>query len=267
MEIPVCTSQLIVMFTGGLGITKRCCNAYISQSTQSLRSLLKEHGICFTMPLCHSKLEQVTTEDLVELSEMEKHNLGQTRRLSSSSSDVDNTPQSLLAFSGNSSVHGLFDFLLNYRSLLTFSSAVDVPALYSPFPFQNAALSTPEVKCTEMKRADRSYREGPTEDVSSSLSFSIEIKDAYIPPWIISSVCAVMGFEDRSFEASFTTVHTSVGLNAALRLDSENTDKELQVTDHAFGINGATVAPFSCSGFLKGLKYCSGSYDASLSPF
>jgi hypothetical protein len=29
------------------------------------------------MPLCHSKEEQVTTEDLVELSEIEKHNLGQ----------------------------------------------------------------------------------------------------------------------------------------------------------------------------------------------
>lgn len=29
------------------------------------------------MPLCRSKVEQVTTEDLVELSEIEKHNLGQ----------------------------------------------------------------------------------------------------------------------------------------------------------------------------------------------
>jgi hypothetical protein len=29
------------------------------------------------MPLCYSKVEQVTTEDLVELSEIEKQNLGQ----------------------------------------------------------------------------------------------------------------------------------------------------------------------------------------------
>lgn len=28
------------------------------------------------MPLCRSKVEQVTTEDLVELSEIEKQNLG-----------------------------------------------------------------------------------------------------------------------------------------------------------------------------------------------
>lgn len=38
----------------------------------------------------------------------------QTRRRNSLS-DVDNGPQSLLAFSGNKNVHGLYDFLLNYR--------------------------------------------------------------------------------------------------------------------------------------------------------
>jgi hypothetical protein len=30
-------------------------------------------------------------------------------------SDVDNTTQSLLMFSGNESVHGLYDILLNYK--------------------------------------------------------------------------------------------------------------------------------------------------------
>ena len=30
---------------------------------------------------------------------------------------------------------------------------------------------------------------------------SVEIKDAYIPPWIICSICAVVGSEGRSFEA------------------------------------------------------------------
>ncbi|RVW11954.1 hypothetical protein CK203_091837 [Vitis vinifera] len=81
------------------------------------------------MPLCRSKVEQVTTEDLVELSEIEKRNLG----------------QSLLSFSGNKNVHALYDFMLNYRSFLTSLTSVDVPLLYSPVPFQNAALSAPEV--------------------------------------------------------------------------------------------------------------------------
>ena len=39
--------------------------------------------------------------------------------------------------------------------------------------------------------------------VSAGLSYSIEIKDAYIPPWIISSICATMGSEGRSFEARY----------------------------------------------------------------
>lgn len=75
----VCTSHFVVMFNGGdsLGRNKRSCNAYISRSTRGLRSMLREHDVCFSMPLCHSKVEQVTTEDLVELSEIEKHNLGQ----------------------------------------------------------------------------------------------------------------------------------------------------------------------------------------------
>ncbi|KAK1562615.1 hypothetical protein Q3G72_014855 [Acer saccharum] len=67
------------MFTGsdGMGTNKHSCNAYISQSATGLRSLLKEHDVCFSMPLCRSKVEQVTTEDLVELSEIEKQKLGQ----------------------------------------------------------------------------------------------------------------------------------------------------------------------------------------------
>ena len=41
------------------------------------------------------------------------------------------------------------------------------------------------------------------ESVSASLSYNIEIKDAYIPPWIISSICATMGSEGRSSEARY----------------------------------------------------------------
>lgn len=36
-----------------------------------------DQGVCFSMPLCRSKVEQVNAEVLVELSEIEKYNLGQ----------------------------------------------------------------------------------------------------------------------------------------------------------------------------------------------
>ncbi|XP_042958213.1 uncharacterized protein LOC122293823 [Carya illinoinensis] len=77
---------------------------------------------------------------------------------------------------------------------------MDVPLLCSPVPFQNAALSTPEVKCMEWKRADhpKESSDGGEHVLGSSagLCYSIEIKDAYLPPWIIRSMCAVMGSEE-----------------------------------------------------------------------
>lgn len=37
-----------------------------------------------------------------------------------------------------------------FRYSLTFLSGMDVPVLYSPVPFQNAALSAPEVGLTDV---------------------------------------------------------------------------------------------------------------------
>ncbi|PON44937.1 Donson [Parasponia andersonii] len=276
----VCTPHFVVMFTGcdGMGRIKRLCNAYISQSTRSLRALLREHDVCFSMPLCHSKVEQVTTEDLVELSEIEKQNLGQTRRLNSSS-DIDNTPESLLVFNGNKNAHGLYDILLNYRSFLTALAGMDVPLLYSPLPFQNAAFSAPEVKCMELKRAEHistsdkvSTVNNESQRIPSGFCSSVEIKDAYIPPWIICSICAVMGSEGKSFEARFSTEPTSTALNAAVEVVNEKpdiqaaADEGLKEASYAFGIPEALVAPQSRSGLLKALKYSDGSYTATLSP-
>ncbi|XVE96225.1 hypothetical protein REPUB_Repub02eG0203400 [Reevesia pubescens] len=277
----VCTSHFVVMFTAtDISGRSRSYHAYISQSTRGLRSSLKEHDVSFSMPLCRSQVEQVTTEDLVELSEIEKHNLGQTRRMNSFS-DVDNTPQSLLAFSGNQNVHGLYEILLNYRSFLTFLNAVDVPVLYSPLPFQHAALSAPEVRCMEIKSADHSaalpqgstLKDGHSMPISSAgLCYSVEIKGSHIPPWIISNICTLMASEGQSFETSFTTEHTSVGLNIALGAVCEIADSEATVGENSqeiaydFGIPESIVSPYLQSGFLKGLNYCKGSYTVLLSP-
>ncbi|XP_028784777.1 uncharacterized protein LOC114740738 isoform X2 [Neltuma alba] len=284
----VCTSQFVAMFTGSDGSDKTAtdkstssCNAYISQSTRGLRSLLREHDVCFSMPLCHSKVEQIATEDLVELSEIEKHNLGQTRRMRSFS-DVDNTPQSLLVFSGNINVHGLYDLLLNYRSFFTSLSGMDVPVLCSPVPFQNAAVSSPDIKCMEMRRAEQiaaSYDESYRKDAEvaqgspDGLCCSIEIKNTILPPWIISGICSLMSSEGRKFEASFVTEPSSIGLNVAFNSTFEKSeskaasDGSLQSCNGTFGIPGAIVISGMRSCSLKGLKYSDDSYIASLSPY
>ncbi|CAN6977623.1 unnamed protein product [Brassica rapa subsp. trilocularis] len=260
----VCTSQFVAMFTGSCeseGV-KRTCNAYITQSTRRLRAMLKDLDICYSMPLCKTKIDETTVEDLAELSEIENHNLGQARRLRSVS-NIDNTPESFLAFEGNESVHGVYDLLLNFRSSLGFLLTADVPVLYSPVPFQNAALSSPEIKCMEMVKTD---------DTSCCM---VEVKGEYLPPWIISNICAKVGANGQNFEASFVTEPTSVSLNMGLPQIPEKTEPETSVTegtgetkDGASGIPGAVICPQLQAGYLKSLKYCNNlnTVSVSLSP-
>ncbi|PIA54198.1 hypothetical protein AQUCO_00900626v1 [Aquilegia coerulea] len=263
------------------GKKKRICNAYVSQSTRGLRSLLREHDISFSMPLCNSEAELASAEDMVELSEIENSSLGQTRRLGSLLDVKDNSPQSLLAFSGNAIVHGLYDFLFNYRSFLSSLVGVDVPTLCAPVLFRNASISVPEVKCKEMKKANylSSVPRGPhqedsesTKDSSAGVCYSIEIKDVILPPWVICGICASMGSEGRSFEASFTTEPTSFGLNVALdtvfpKSDTEmDTSEGLQESSLIFGIPEAMTSLSLRSAILRSLKYSNESYTASLMP-
>ncbi|KAF2293727.1 hypothetical protein GH714_004353 [Hevea brasiliensis] len=150
-----------------------------------------------------------------------------------------------------------------------------------PPQFDISALSTLEIKCVEMKRVDNiavSFKEFVVNDIgepikgsSSGLCFSIEIKDAYIPSWIICRVCALMGYEEKSFEASFIIKRTSIGLNIARESMCKKTDsdivarKDLQDSNHSISIPKATISPSMGSSYINGLKYSDGSYTVSLS--
>lgn len=276
----VCTAQFVIMFTSFCSEENKCvCNAYISQSTRGLRSLLKEHDVSYSMPLCHSKLEELGTEELVELSEIEKQNLCQTRRRSAMS-DVDNRPDSLLAFTGNKNVHSLYDFILNYRYFLTSLTGVDVPVLYSPVLFDNAALTAPEVRCKEVRRIDQAAFQGtesnlacePNQQPSSGMCYSVEIKGQYLAPWVTSAICDAFSSNSTGFEASFITEPASVNLNASLGINGKYSNPEVSATEAlnkgnlCFGIPNTKFCSQIESGFLKGLKYNGGSYTAFLSP-
>ncbi|CAM8976825.1 unnamed protein product [Rhodiola kirilowii] len=271
----VCTAQFVVMFTSsaGKGKAKSYCNAYISKSTRGLRSLLKEHDVCFSMPLCQTRMEEATMEDLVELSEIEKQNLGQTRRLNSSA-DVDGTTKSLLSVDGNQNVHGLYDFILNYRSLLSTLTGSDVPMLYSPVMFQNASLHIPEIQCKELKRLDHTALShqgysmksgGGGEFLPGAVCYSVEVRDTYLPPWITCNLCAIMGSEERDFEASFHSEPASAGLNIALQKLGHKSEEAKEDVIPTFGIADAFVASEMCFAVLKGVKRCNKSFSASLS--
>ncbi|KAJ0966352.1 hypothetical protein J5N97_027490 [Dioscorea zingiberensis] len=267
------TSQFVVLFVGGnfMGKSKHSCNAYVSQSTSGLRSLLRKNDICFSMPLCNEEVERAAEDDLVELSEIEKRNLGKTF-LIDSISDMDNTPRSLLAFIGNKNVHSLYDFILNYRFFLKSLAGADVPLLYSPVPFQNSSLCIPQVRCKEMKRADLIVSSGRTgrEDIesdsglsSAGVCYSIEIKDTILPPWVVCRVCQAMSSDGRNFETSLTTDPTSLSLNVALDsvcLKSDPSINSLEGNNNTFGIPEAVLSPHLRKASLRHLKYTNGSH-------
>ncbi|KAG8049321.1 hypothetical protein GUJ93_ZPchr0009g963 [Zizania palustris] len=250
----VYTPQFVALFIGGNCLEKKqTCNAYLSQSTRGIRSLLRKHDVCFSMPLCNTEVEQVTEDDLMELSEIQKRNLGQALHIDALS-DVDNTTQSLLSFMGNKSVHGLYDFLLNYKSFLYSLSATDVPVLYSPVPFQNGCLHIPEVKCREMRKADMGLgssgydAEEPGSafaSVSGNICYSMEIKDPILPPWVVSGICAAMCCDANSFDLIMTTEPSSMGLNAAFNSISTSSQSNTLSSEgcESLGIADATLVP------------------------
>ena len=50
----------------------------VSKNNAFLNTMLLQDA-SFSMPLCHSKVVEVTAEDLVALSEIERNNLGKVR--------------------------------------------------------------------------------------------------------------------------------------------------------------------------------------------
>uniref|UniRef100_A0A0D9Y1L0 Protein downstream neighbor of Son n=1 Tax=Leersia perrieri TaxID=77586 RepID=A0A0D9Y1L0_9ORYZ len=270
----VYTPQFVALFIGGNCLDKKqTCNAYLSQSTRGIRSLLRRHGVCFSMPLCNTEVEQVTEDDLIELSEIQKRNLGQALHIDAMS-DVDNTTQSLLSFTGNKSVHGLYDFLLNYKSFLNSLSATDIPVLYSPMPFQNGCLHIPEVKCREMRKADIGLASSgfDAEDsgsafasVTGNICYSMEIKDPVLPPWVVSGICAAMSSDANSFDLTMATEPSSMGLNAAFSCISASSQSKTNSSEccESLGIPDATLIPsLRSSSSLRRLSYKDEEYIA-----
>ncbi|XP_044946323.1 uncharacterized protein LOC123395396 [Hordeum vulgare subsp. vulgare] len=275
----VYTAQFVALFIGGNCLEKQSCNAYLSQSTLGMRSLLRKQGVCFSMPLCKAELEQATEDDLIEFSKIRTLDLGQTVHIDALS-EVDNTTQSLLSFTGNKSVHGLYDVLLNYKSFLNSLSTTDVPVLYSPAPFQNGCLHIPEVICREMRKADSGLASSSVSDgagepgsaasdppplAAGSMCYSMEIKDAALPPWVVSGVCAAMVSDADRFDLTIATEPSSAALNAALAslgVDARSKTAPARDVCEALGVPGAVLVPTLRWAALRGLRYDRGEYLA-----
>lgn len=270
------TQQFLAMFIGGefQRKDKKACTAYITRSTRGLRALLQEQDIVFTMPLCLTEVD-TTIEEIQELKEFEKTHPGQTRLVDSMIA-VDNSPQSVLAFNGHKNVHGLYDFLLNHRSFLSSTTGADVPVLYSPVSFQNAALVMPEVVCKQLQRPietceSKELFEGTHKqamDPSMNTSFVLELKGGVLPPWVVWRVCAsVEQLQPGNFEASLLTDPLSGGLNIAQDYDVTASAKLEPVTKTFLKkeLEGLRLSSEMRVGFMKHFKRVEGSYTVTLS--
>ncbi|XP_073389858.1 uncharacterized protein [Physcomitrium patens] len=248
----------------------------------------------FSMPFNASGEPTTTGEDLQDLFEFEKSNPDQTR-VANERTASDNSPQSMLCFEGSSDVHRFYDFLLNHRSLLNSTAAMDVPVLYAPTAFDNASLSVLEITCKQLKRSDGCIQPQIRDDkvkvsrnsseTASDTTYIMETKGSFLPPWVILRLCTVVQeSQPLGFSARFVTEPLTMGLNIAQGEITHNANaasfksffsKSNGVTncdtisktkteffptsecDHSSGLGTAVV---------KELRYKDNSYKVSLAP-
>jgi protein downstream neighbor of Son len=124
---------------------------------------------------------------------------------------------------------------------------------------------------------------------SGNMCYSMEIKDAVLPPWVVSGICSAMSFDARSFDLRYSLMHplqlvlcttykTShflscriateplcMGLNAALKSMSMNAQPGAPAPSDCcalLGIPDAVLVPSLHSASVRRLSYTDGEYVA-----
>lgn len=159
---PLCT-----VFFGASGINgRKRVHALMTRSTVGLRTLFKQQGIGFEMPLM--------------IGGSNKENFPQKANQGITSNGGEGT-RSLLIFNGVLQVHALFDFILNRgvsnAAGLFGDGDSDLPLLLSPVHFTNASLHKYHLECIETK-----------------WNHQLEVKGngAPIPPWVVDRIFCVL---------------------------------------------------------------------------
>eukprot|EP00271_Cylindrocystis_brebissonii_P009628 TRINITY_DN2464_c0_g5_i1.p1 TRINITY_DN2464_c0_g5~~TRINITY_DN2464_c0_g5_i1.p1 ORF type:complete len:476 (+),score=68.29 TRINITY_DN2464_c0_g5_i1:85-1428(+) len=224
--------------------------ALLSRSTKGLRNLLAESEIEFSLPLCTTRTNQVFSQEMKELKEMEEAIPGKSLMMDAVDA-VDSNEESLVCIRGRPQIHGFYDFLLNSRNLLSPAIGSDLPLLLSPVAFRNACAHMPEVKCRTLREnlpppsaipkevsmslpsifgttkqpkkarsgvsggsIDGDYSE-PTEGVRHSVEVT-----GLLPPWVLSRLCHVFRqAQNNAFEVRLYTEQLTTGLNHCPNFD------------------------------------------------
>jgi hypothetical protein len=180
----------VLFLAAGIGGHQRE-TALINRSTRGFRLYLSSQGITFNAPLLEEKEKQPT--HLAELKALAAAlPTGSVVLPDEETKDdtADNTLVSMLLFQGHEEVHGLFDFLLNYKW------EGDVPVLYSSHPFANCALR--KLQLTYNGNFSRTSSDGKIETLKK-----IDL-EGFIPPDQCMRLADVLKkTQQASFELTF----------------------------------------------------------------
>ncbi|ORX90645.1 hypothetical protein K493DRAFT_317833 [Basidiobolus meristosporus CBS 931.73] len=196
--------------------------AIMSKSTHGLRKVLQEEGIEFEVPLDRLSSDVLYRGDddpipdeerqeiLRELEALEKQNPGSTFQ-KNTQFNWDNSYRSALYFSGHLNVHGLFDFLLNWKDSRLEYHVKRRPQLISPDPFLNAAVRS--AKIVKNGKVHRIANDLPQGQESLQTSYKIELIGLFLPSSVHLLLELFKQTQDYSFEVSLATDNRTLGLN------------------------------------------------------
>ncbi|RUS21752.1 hypothetical protein BC937DRAFT_91521 [Endogone sp. FLAS-F59071] len=201
--------------------------AVLNKSTRGLRKALEKEDIPFELPLNRSANDNIDPNAdamdadannnenvLAELGKLEELQPGSTRVVQRDRI-VGNARRSVLVFRGHMGVHGLFNFLLNWRDNRVEFRSRGPPMLVAPCVFLNATVKQAEI--TRNGTIRRMTTDPSTNRSAMQTLYRIDI-DGYLLPTslyaLLLTVARAQGPEER-FACALKTDERTEGLNVA----------------------------------------------------
>jgi hypothetical protein len=254
---------------------RRKVSASFSHSSLGMRSKLKEdYGLVFSTPLMvgggkHSINSTTTTSGLFGNRRRDQsRNVNPNDELEQGGNggggegltNKEESPETMLYFSGRENVHGLYDFLMNECGK-TYHKGCDTPILMAPVPFEGASVKRfhPEYKnykqnlykvnknwinggSEKSEEGKREAREKLEEMGATQHFYQLHFtKEQHIlPPWVVDRLCTTFRkTQNGQFEAKFEPVETTTKFNlSAVLLETEDEEYDARMESHSINTGG-----------------------------
>ncbi|TPX37047.1 hypothetical protein SmJEL517_g00845 [Synchytrium microbalum] len=217
-------------FRAGKSTKSGQCEAVISNATRGLRKSLEGEGIAFEVCTRKKKwateaLPEVTKDTEQELEEMEQQQPGRT--IVSNKEQEESSPS--LHFKGHPGVHGVFDYLLNWRDERANRRAAQLPILLSHKPFLHATL-----KSLEIVKNGKILNNSSFDSVSGmqkvETMYRLELV-GHVLPRTMSILVELMANRTgmNGFMATLVCDEKTIGLNDTLLASNDDEDEDCRL--------------------------------------